>query len=83
MSKFVAMGTLNLANNDLDWQEVGKLRHMHILDLSLHGNAQLEKDPYCKYGLDWNTIINKLIRSYRGIQLTSLHFSWPGHQTWV
>ena len=48
LSKFVALGTLNLANNDLGWQEVGKLRHLRVLELSLHGNMQLEKDPYCK-----------------------------------
>lgn len=48
LSKFVAMGTVNLANNDVTWAEVGKLRNTHILELNLHGNKQLEKDPYCK-----------------------------------
>ncbi|XP_052776216.1 uncharacterized protein LOC128214034 isoform X3 [Mya arenaria] len=51
LAKFVTMGTLNLANNNIGWQEVGKLRHMHILELSLHGNKQLEKDPYYRIHL--------------------------------
>ncbi|KAK3591251.1 hypothetical protein CHS0354_010617 [Potamilus streckersoni] len=46
LAKFVALGTVNLANNDLSWHEVGKLRNLHIIDLSLHGNPQLERDPY-------------------------------------
>ncbi|XP_060082017.1 uncharacterized protein LOC132561310 [Ylistrum balloti] len=46
LSRFVALGTLNLANNALTWHELGKIRHVHILNLSLHGNPQLEKDPY-------------------------------------
>ncbi|XP_053394060.1 uncharacterized protein LOC123525858 isoform X3 [Mercenaria mercenaria] len=46
LSKFIALGTLNLANNDLTWHQIGKLRHLHILELSLHGNKQIEKDPY-------------------------------------
>ncbi|KAL4237028.1 hypothetical protein ACF0H5_005412 [Mactra antiquata] len=46
LSKFIALGTLNLANNDLSWHQVGQLRHLHVLELSLHGNPQLEKDPY-------------------------------------
>lgn len=48
LSKFVALGNLNLSNNDLTWHELGKIRHLHILNLSLHGNHQLEKDPYCR-----------------------------------
>ncbi|XP_069128141.1 uncharacterized protein [Argopecten irradians] len=46
LSRFVALGTLNLANNALTWHELGKIRHVHVLNLSLHGNPQLEKDPY-------------------------------------
>ncbi|XP_077980954.1 uncharacterized protein LOC144436126 [Glandiceps talaboti] len=46
LSRFVAMGSLVLSNNDLTWKELAKMRHMHILDLSLHGNPHLEKDPY-------------------------------------
>ncbi|XP_066298732.1 uncharacterized protein [Branchiostoma lanceolatum] len=46
LSRFVAIGTLILSNNDLTWEEVGKLRQLHILELCLHGNAQLEKDTY-------------------------------------
>ncbi|XP_052071103.1 uncharacterized protein LOC127709512 isoform X3 [Mytilus californianus] len=46
LSKFVALGNLNLSNNDLTWHELGKIRHLHILNLSFHGNRQLEKDTY-------------------------------------
>ncbi|KAL9951583.1 hypothetical protein ACROYT_G044267 [Oculina patagonica] len=41
-----AFGTLILANNDLDWNELQKIRHVHILDLCLHGNHKLEMDAY-------------------------------------
>nr|XP_034310953.1 uncharacterized protein LOC105347423 isoform X6 [Crassostrea gigas] len=51
LSRFVAMGTLNLSNNDLTWHELGKIRHIHILNLSLHGNSQMEKDPYYRIHL--------------------------------
>ncbi|KAF6017993.1 hypothetical protein EB796_023674 [Bugula neritina] len=44
--RFVAIGTLDLSNNQLSWFELSKLQHLHILDLRLHGNSQLEKDPY-------------------------------------
>ncbi|XP_064625626.1 uncharacterized protein LOC135486618 isoform X2 [Lineus longissimus] len=46
LSSFVAIGTLTLSNNDLTWQELAKVRHLHILDLSLDGNPRLDKDPY-------------------------------------
>lgn len=45
----VAFGTLILSNNDLDWNELQKIRHVHILDLCLHGNPKLEMDAYCKF----------------------------------
>ena len=48
LQRFVALGTLVLSNNDIGWAELAKIRHLHILDLYLHGNAKLEKDPYCK-----------------------------------
>ncbi|XP_078317601.1 uncharacterized protein LOC111119226 isoform X1 [Crassostrea virginica] len=51
LSRFVAIGTLNLSNNDLTWHELGKIRHIHILNLSLHGNSQMEKDPYYRIHL--------------------------------
>ncbi|XP_073227424.1 uncharacterized protein [Porites lutea] len=41
-----AFGTLILSNNDLDWNELQKIRHVHILDLTLHGNQKLEVDAY-------------------------------------
>ncbi|XP_038049525.1 uncharacterized protein LOC119723086 isoform X2 [Patiria miniata] len=46
LSKFIALGCLNLANNDLAWSELMKIRHMHVLDMSLHGNETLERDKY-------------------------------------
>eukprot|EP00058_Branchiostoma_floridae_P005930 XP_002591418.1 hypothetical protein BRAFLDRAFT_69981 [Branchiostoma floridae] len=46
LSRFVAIGTLVLSDNDLTWEEVGKIRQLHILELYLHGNPQLEKDTY-------------------------------------
>lgn len=51
LSRFVAIGTLNISNNDLTWHELGKIRHIHILNLSLHGNSQMEKDPYYRIHL--------------------------------
>ena len=49
LSQFPAFGTLILSNNDLDWNELLKLRHIQVLDLCLHGNPQLEGDPYCEF----------------------------------
>ncbi|XP_050401356.1 uncharacterized protein LOC126818166 isoform X2 [Patella vulgata] len=46
LSRFLCFGTLILSNNDLSWKELVKIRHIHILNLSLHGNPQLEKDNY-------------------------------------
>ncbi|XP_046581209.1 uncharacterized protein LOC124288684 [Haliotis rubra] len=46
LSRFLAVGTLILAGNNLTWKELVKIRHLHILNLSLHGNPHLEKDPY-------------------------------------
>ena len=60
MTKFIALGSLNLANNELNWHQVGKLRHMHLLELSLHGNKQLEKDPYCEYTIQFVLIMRKI-----------------------
>lgn len=45
-SSVLTFGTLILANNDLDWNELQKIRHVHILDLCLHGNPKLEMDAY-------------------------------------
>ena len=47
-SRFVAIGTLDLSGNQLSWTELSKIQHLHILDLRLHGNTQLERDPYCE-----------------------------------
>ncbi|ESP05535.1 hypothetical protein LOTGIDRAFT_228077 [Lottia gigantea] len=46
LSRFLCFGELILSNNDLSWKELVKIRHIHILNLSLHGNPQLEKDQY-------------------------------------
>ena len=48
LSQFVALGVLVLAHNDISWFELSKICHVHTLELSLHGNPQLEKDHYCK-----------------------------------
>ncbi|KAJ8039853.1 Protein tilB-like [Holothuria leucospilota] len=45
LSRFIALGSLNLSFNNLHWNELMKIRHMHILELFLHGNIRLEKDP--------------------------------------
>ncbi|XP_022101698.1 uncharacterized protein LOC110985171 isoform X2 [Acanthaster planci] len=74
LSKFIALGCLNLANNDLKWGELMKIRHMHILDLSLHGNEILEKDEYCRiHVIDslpnvW-TLDGKIVTSAERIQV--------------
>ncbi|CAK8681103.1 unnamed protein product [Clavelina lepadiformis] len=45
-SQLFAIGTLDLSNNFLTWNELARLRHIHILDLRLHANEDLEKDTY-------------------------------------
>ncbi|EDO32281.1 predicted protein [Nematostella vectensis] len=46
LSRFAAFGCLILSNNELEWDELQKIRHIHILDLALHGNPKLEMDAY-------------------------------------
>lgn len=48
MGKFVAFGLLDLSKNKITWTELAKIQHLHILDLRLYGNQNLERDPYCK-----------------------------------
>ena len=48
LSRFVALGFLDLSNNNLSWTELSKIQHLHILDLRLYGNPELERDPYCE-----------------------------------
>ena len=48
LSKFVGIGSLILANNQLTWNELAKIRHMLILDIHLYGNQALEKDANCE-----------------------------------
>ncbi|RDD46259.1 hypothetical protein TrispH2_001394 [Trichoplax sp. H2] len=42
---FYSLGTINLANNNISWTDLQHLRNVHILDLCLYGNKELEKDP--------------------------------------
>ncbi len=44
---FLSLGVLDLANNSITWPETGKLRHMIVCSLALHGNAELERSTYC------------------------------------
>eukprot|EP00794_Sanderia_malayensis_P009916 gene9916-10931_t len=41
---FETLGTLNLCENDIDWSELLKIRHLQILNLNLLGNEKLVKD---------------------------------------
>jgi hypothetical protein len=47
--RFVALGSLVLTNNNLDWQEIKRLSHLHILSLSLTGNPKLDNDPHYRH----------------------------------
>ena len=42
----VAIGTLDLSNNDLSWNELLRIRHVIILDLHLYGNENLDSVSY-------------------------------------
>ena len=48
IGQFPSLGGLFLSYNDLNWREVNRLHHMHILRLTLIGNPQLDCDPNCK-----------------------------------
>ena len=48
LERFLALGTLSLSGNNLTWSELTKIQHMHILNLNLHSNPLLQKDPYCE-----------------------------------
>ena len=47
LSRFVAFGTLNLSFNNLAWKSLGDIKHIHICNLHLQGNVEIEKDKYC------------------------------------
>lgn len=47
LARFVALGMLDLSCNNVDWPELRKIRHMHIMHLHVQGNPKLDKDPYC------------------------------------
>ncbi|CAF3750615.1 unnamed protein product [Rotaria sp. Silwood1] len=44
LSRFIALGSLILSNNRLQWIELQHIRHMFILDLRLDGNTILDAD---------------------------------------
>ncbi|GFR59613.1 protein phosphatase 1 regulatory subunit 7 [Elysia marginata] len=46
LSRYLALGTVILTNNDLQWKDLEHIRHAHFLSISLHGNPGLDKDPY-------------------------------------
>ena len=48
IGQFPSLGGLFLSYNDLNWREINRLHHMHILRLTLIGNPQLDCDPNCK-----------------------------------
>ncbi|XP_078461732.1 uncharacterized protein LOC144726746 isoform X1 [Lampetra planeri] len=43
---FVALGSLDLSGNLLQWQSLHDLRPLHVLNLRLHGNPALQRDPH-------------------------------------
>ncbi|XP_062509404.1 uncharacterized protein LOC134185596 isoform X2 [Corticium candelabrum] len=49
LARFVALGILELSCNNLDWLELRKIRHMHIISLHLQGNPKLDKDPHYRF----------------------------------
>ena len=52
LSRFPALGSLVLSDNCLDWQELKRISHIHLLSLTLTGNLKLDNDPHCKYTSD-------------------------------
>lgn len=48
LSRFIALGFLNLSNNRLQWIELQHIRHMFILELRIDGNTILDADPNCE-----------------------------------
>ncbi|XP_059140385.1 uncharacterized protein LOC131928387 [Physella acuta] len=46
LSRYLALGTVILSNNNLKWIDLEKIRHAHFLSISLHGNPCLDSDPY-------------------------------------
>lgn len=48
LAKFHAIGTLDLSNNFITWEELSYLYHVHVLDLRLEGNAALDEvNTFC------------------------------------
>ncbi|CAF4384031.1 unnamed protein product [Rotaria sp. Silwood2] len=53
LSRFIALGSLILSNNRLQWIELQHIRHMFVLDLRLDGNTILDADSnYRQHVLD-------------------------------
>ncbi|RUS88555.1 hypothetical protein EGW08_003655, partial [Elysia chlorotica] len=46
LSRYLALGTVILTNNNLQWRDLEHIRHAHFLSISLHGNPKLDQDPY-------------------------------------
>ncbi|KAK3782508.1 hypothetical protein RRG08_061738 [Elysia crispata] len=46
LSRYLALGTVILTNNNLHWKDLEHIRHVHFLSISLHGNPCLDQDPY-------------------------------------
>jgi hypothetical protein len=42
---------LDLSYNNVEWPELRKIRHMHIISLHMQGNPKLDRDPYYRYHL--------------------------------
>ena len=59
LTKFVALGTLNLQSNDFEWSELEKIRHLHIIDLVINSNPKLDKDVNCWFYLLFYPILNR------------------------
>ena len=49
LSRFPVLGSVCLGGNELEWQELQRISHMTILNLSLLGNSKLDSDPHCKW----------------------------------
>ena len=47
--RFPALNSMVLSDNCLDWQELKRISHIHLLSLTLTGNLKLDNDPHCKY----------------------------------
>lgn len=49
LSRFPVLGSLRLGDNNLDWQELQRISHITVLNLTLSGNPKLDSDPHCMF----------------------------------